>query len=168
MKTNSEINIENILNIVSNFWYKYYNLMNNLLVIIAFFILASVYMWPCFKGMIIIGNDYNTTRQMSKSMADHREKYNEEPLWNDSMFAGMPGYLISTKHPKNILYYIGPSFGIFMFIPFFYFIWLISVANENEKRCFKNKLEDKKYITLIVGVIDCLLITGFILLIKIL
>ncbi|HCC71039.1 MAG TPA: hypothetical protein DEQ09_07815, partial [Bacteroidales bacterium] len=37
-----------------------------------------------------------------KEIQDHRNEFNEEPLWTNSMFGGMPAYLISTYYPGNI------------------------------------------------------------------
>ena len=43
---------------------------------------------------------------MSKEIKDHRSDYDEEPLWTNSMFGGMPAYQISVKYPNNILLHI--------------------------------------------------------------
>jgi hypothetical protein len=40
---------------------------------------------------------------MSKDVVDHREKYNEEALWTNGMFGGMPSYQISIKYPYNLV-----------------------------------------------------------------
>jgi hypothetical protein len=40
---------------------------------------------------------------MSKEIVDHRKAYGEEPLWTNSMFAGMPAYLVSTQYKSNLL-----------------------------------------------------------------
>ncbi|MGQ8337273.1 YfhO family protein [Sunxiuqinia sp. A32] len=51
---------------------------------------------------------------MSKEIQDFRDSTGEETLWTNSMFGGMPAYLISAKFPGNILAKIQKSVN---FIP---------------------------------------------------
>ena len=51
---------------------------------------------------------------MSKEITDHRENYNEEPLWTNSMFGGMPAYQISTKYNANLVKKIDNLFQGFL------------------------------------------------------
>jgi hypothetical protein len=39
----------------------------------------------------------------SKQIADFRKENNTEPLWTNSMFSGMPSYLISAYYPGNLI-----------------------------------------------------------------
>lgn len=94
-------------------------------------------MWPVFSGKIIYGHDNKTTQQMSKSIVDHRTKYNEEPLWCDSMFGGMPAYLVSTIYKGNLLRYIHAVQRPFWFFLFsFWCIWMISESNKKPEKVF--------------------------------
>ena len=45
----------------------------------------------------------------AKEIADFRAKYGEEPLWTNSMFSGMPAYLISVIYKGNIVKYVDSS-----------------------------------------------------------
>ena len=43
---------------------------------------------------------------MSKEIVDFRKSDNEEPLWTNSMFSGMPAYQISVKYKNNLVRYV--------------------------------------------------------------
>ncbi len=70
----------------------------------------------------------------SKSMRDFREQTGEEPLWSETMFSGMPGYLVNVKwgnvvvgHFKNILALNLPHPICNIYLAFFsYYIMLIA------------------------------------------
>jgi hypothetical protein len=40
---------------------------------------------------------------MSQELSNYRELHNEEALWSNSMFGGMPAYQVSTEHNANLL-----------------------------------------------------------------
>ncbi len=68
-----------------------------------FIILAIVYLFPALEGKGIQSTDTVTFRGAAQEIIDYREKTGEEPLWTNSMFSGMPAYLISTKFPGNLI-----------------------------------------------------------------
>jgi hypothetical protein len=63
---------------------------------------------------------------MSKEIADFRKATNQEPLWTNSMFGGMPAYQISVFYPNNWMKYIDEVFTLGLPYPigmvFLYFI----------------------------------------------
>ena len=69
----------------------------------------------------------------SKEITDFRAKYGEEPLWTNSMFSGMPAYLISVLYKGNIVKYANslltflkhPASIIFMTMLGFYILLLL-------------------------------------------
>ncbi|MDD5695275.1 MAG: hypothetical protein PHD61_08220 [Bacteroidales bacterium] len=73
-----------------------------LIAIVIFVILAMVYLYPVFEGKGIQATDSITFRGAAQEIINYREKTGEEPLWTNSMFSGMPAYLISTKFPANL------------------------------------------------------------------
>ncbi len=52
-----------------------------------------------FSGKTLVGGDTVHWRAAAQTMLDYRETTGEEPLWATNVFAGMPGYVISTP-PK--------------------------------------------------------------------
>lgn len=75
--------------------------------IILFFIaLAYIYMFPLLEGKTIEMDDIQHHRGMSKELADYRQETGEEALWTNTMFSGMPGYLISVVYPGNFARHI--------------------------------------------------------------
>ena len=83
-----------------------------LLTVLAFLIIASIYFIPTFQGKSLRAHDILTWKGMSKEVVDYREDTGEEALWTNSMFGGMPAYLISTSYKMNLIKYIPNIFHI--------------------------------------------------------
>ena len=71
--------------------------------ILSLVILASVYFSPLWQGYDLDQNDIVQWRGMSQELSNYRELHNEEALWSNSMFGGMPAYQVSTEHNANLL-----------------------------------------------------------------
>ena len=72
--------------------------------IILFFIAVSyLYLFPLLEGKTIPQHDIQSHVGMSKELADYREATGEEAIWTNSMFGGMPGYMVSVKYESNLL-----------------------------------------------------------------
>lgn len=76
-------------------------------VILAIFLITSmIYFYPALSGQNLSTHDIKMYKGMSKEISDFREEYNEEPLWTNSMFAGMPADQISIKRTSNLTRYL--------------------------------------------------------------
>jgi hypothetical protein len=71
--------------------------------VILFLILSVVYMYPALEGKSLHQGDIVQYKGSAKEITDYRERTGHEALWTNSMFSGMPAYLISTKFKSNIL-----------------------------------------------------------------
>ena len=71
--------------------------------VIIFIIISYAYFYPVLEGKVLKANDSMVSRVNSKEIQDFRAKYDREPLWTNSIFSGMPAYLISTKYPGNLI-----------------------------------------------------------------
>lgn len=71
--------------------------------IVIFIVLTFGYFTPLMKGKTIVQSDMVQNRGMAKETNDYREKYNEEALWTNSMFGGMPTFQISVTYPSNLI-----------------------------------------------------------------
>ena len=69
--------------------------------IAIFAVMTLVYFKPLLSGKELKQHDIAMHKGMSKEIADYREKYDDEPLWTNSMFGGMPAYQVSTKYSGN-------------------------------------------------------------------
>ena len=75
----------------------------HLMAILIFLSISLVYFYPILEGKVMHTNDGTVAQNAAKEISDFREKYGEEPLWTNSMFSGMPAYLISTLYKGNIM-----------------------------------------------------------------
>ena len=66
------------------------------------------------EGKKIYQSDKVNFIGMSKEIKDHRSDYDEEPLWTNSMFGGMPAYQISVVYSANLVKHIDKIFQGFL------------------------------------------------------
>lgn len=81
--------------------------------VLLFIIISFVYFYPVLEGKSLKANDSTVSTVNSKEIRDYREKFNKEPLWTNSIFSGMPAYLISVKYPGNLISYADRVLRIF-------------------------------------------------------
>ncbi len=117
---------------MNNFNFK--NYMPHIIAVLLFALLASVYFKPVFDGKKIKQGDIVNYTGMSKEIADFRKQYNEEALWTNSMFSGMPAFQISVLHPSNLIQYVDKVFKmglphpinlVFLYMLGFYILLLV-------------------------------------------
>lgn len=70
--------------------------------VLFFIIISYIYFSPVLEGKKLITNDNSVYKATAKEIIEHREKFNEEPLWTNSMFGGMPAYQISVSYKGNL------------------------------------------------------------------
>jgi len=100
--------------------------------VIFFFAISYIYFSPLLESKEILQHDKTTFIGMSKEIADYRTETGEEALWTNSMFGGMPSYLISTGHPYNLVKYVNgvlnfakrPASQLFLLLLGAYFLFL--------------------------------------------
>jgi hypothetical protein len=127
------------------------NFLNNksksIIAILAIFIVTSfVYFSPLLEGKRILGSDVAQYKGMAEEINDYREDTGEEALWTNSMFGGMPAYLISVKYPGNILakiqnvYYKIPRPASYLMLYFGLFFLLLLLLKINPWIAFAGAL----------------------------
>ena len=102
--------------------------------IVLFYLLPLIYFSPVIEGLSMIQGDIFSFKGMAKSVQDHRAVYEEEALWSDAMFAGMPAYQIATRYDSNLfhfidrfilgIFYSGPQMLLFLCCLGFYILLL--------------------------------------------
>jgi hypothetical protein len=104
----------------------------HLVAVVIFISLSLAYFYPVLEGKVLHTNDGTVAHNAAKEIIDFRAKYGEEPLWTNSMFSGMPAYLISTKFTGNLMIYADrtlkflklPAASIFLTMVGFYILLL--------------------------------------------
>ncbi|MCE1199416.1 MAG: hypothetical protein LWW85_10645 [Marinilabiliales bacterium] len=66
----------------------------HLAAILLFLILPAIYFSPQLEGKKLNQHDTNTATGMAKEIADYNKSHDDLALWTNSMFGGMPAYLI--------------------------------------------------------------------------
>ncbi|PTN10479.1 membrane protein YfhO [Mangrovibacterium marinum] len=72
-------------------------------IILFFIILSFVYYSPQLEGKQLMASDLLNYKGMSKEISDYRADTGEEALWTNSMFGGMPAYLISVGYGGELV-----------------------------------------------------------------
>lgn len=105
----------------------------HLVAVVIFLVISVIYFYPVLEGKVLHTNDGTVAYNSAKEIIDFRAKYEKEPLWTNSMFSGMPSYLISTKFPGNLMRYADtllkflklPAASVFLTMLGFYLLLLI-------------------------------------------
>lgn len=72
-------------------------------VVSFFFVLVLITFYPQFNGQKLKQHDIEMWRAGAQECIDFRAEHNgQETLWTNSMFGGMPSYLVSTEYPGNL------------------------------------------------------------------
>lgn len=74
-----------------------------LFAILFFLFLSYAYFPSLLEGKRLNQHDVKTFMGGAKEIIDHREKTGEEALWTNSMFGGMPAYLLSVQYKTNLV-----------------------------------------------------------------
>lgn len=109
----------------------------HVIAILIFIVISFVYFYPVLEGKVLKANDSNVSKINSKEIQDFRLKNGREPLWTNSIFSGMPAYLISTKYPGNLMKHVDtflrtfkmPVSVLFLSMAGFYVLLLIFGVN---------------------------------------
>ncbi|GAB3300589.1 YfhO family protein [Hymenobacter tenuis] len=85
----------------------------HLLAVLFFLVLAAVYFSPIlFDGKTLAQHDIVQFNGGAHEAAQYREQTGQEALWTNSMFSGMPTYLISTRFPGDLSIYLHKLFTL--------------------------------------------------------
>jgi hypothetical protein len=88
-------------------------ILPHLIAVLIFIVVSFAYFYPVLEGKVLKANDSTVSKINSKEIQDFREKTGQEPLWTNSIFGGMPAYLISAKYPGNLIKYVDAFIRMF-------------------------------------------------------
>lgn len=105
----------------------------HLVAILVIFVVAATYFQADLKGKKIMQDDNLHFRGMAKESKDFKKTDGEYPLWTNSMFGGMPTYLITGRTKSNYINYFYTyhrpiSFFMYMALGF-YILMLVCGVN---------------------------------------
>ena len=78
----------------------------HVIAVLIFIVISLAYFYPLLEGKKLEQSDITQFRGMAKEIVDFREETGEEALWTNSMFGGMPAYLISVRYTFNLVRYV--------------------------------------------------------------
>lgn len=79
------------------------NTLSYLGILLSIVAISYLYLFPVLEGKVLHTTDLVHHNGMAQELREYRNATGEEGLWTNSMFCGMPGYLISIKYPGNII-----------------------------------------------------------------
>ncbi|HOB84689.1 MAG TPA: hypothetical protein PKM76_09620, partial [Bacteroidales bacterium] len=88
-------------------------LLPHFLIIAGFLVISYIYFYPVLEGKVLRANDSSVSNYISKEIRDYRAANGKDPLWTNSIFSGMPGYLILTRHPGNLMRHVDNVLRVF-------------------------------------------------------
>lgn len=73
----------------------------HIIVLVIFLVITFIYFSPLFEGKTLFQQDTIQSKAAAKEVTAFRDKTGRLPLWTNSMFGGMPAYLIGTDYPNS-------------------------------------------------------------------
>lgn len=111
----------------------------HLTAVIIFYLLNIIIYWPLFfEDKVMNQNDVIQGKSANQEINEFREQTGEEALWTNSMFSGMPAYLINVQWSGELLKYIPrtvekiiptPASHTFIAMVSFYILLLVLKVN---------------------------------------
>jgi len=109
----------------------------HLTAVLLFLILPAIYFSPQLEGKKLNQHDTNTATGMAKEITDYNKSHSDLALWTNSMFGGMPAYLIglptysaiSPIYKLTTLFDWRPISFVFLYLIGFYLTLLLFGLN---------------------------------------
>jgi hypothetical protein len=73
--------------------------------ILLFLVIAAAYFPEAIQGKKLNQHDKQTWKGGAQEILEYQEETGERSFWTNSMFSGMPSYLVSTHAPNNVSKY---------------------------------------------------------------
>ncbi len=71
--------------------------------IVIFFAIIAVYFYPAIQGKQMASSDVIHFKGMAKEIEDYRVNHDDQPLWINNMFVGMPAFQVSVQYTSNLM-----------------------------------------------------------------
>jgi len=93
--------------------------------VVVFFLVCFVYFAPQFQGKEIPSSDVVQWKGMAAEVVEYRKQHDEQILWTNALFGGMPVYQLSLKQDRNLLQWFNKFFRGFLLYPAGYFMMMM-------------------------------------------
>ncbi|MDX2301429.1 MAG: hypothetical protein NW226_01460 [Microscillaceae bacterium] len=109
-------------------------LLPHFLILLGFVLAAVLYNYPMMSGKKLSQNDITQSIGSAKEAKDYYEAKGELTLWTNSMFSGMPSFMIFMKYTDSITILVGqfisrmipqPANFIFLYLAGFYLMMVM-------------------------------------------
>ena len=97
----------------------------HIVAVLLFTIISFIYFRPVLEGKQLLGHDTQSWMCMAKETIDFNNSHEENTLWTNSMFGGMPTYQISMSQPNNLIKYVEDVIHIYPSTVYFLMLYLI-------------------------------------------
>src|SRR5690242_14454160 len=67
----------------------------HLVALIVFLVIAVIYCRPALQGNVVSQSDVASWKEANKQSLEYKEKTGHYPLWTNSLFSGMPTFMIA-------------------------------------------------------------------------
>jgi hypothetical protein len=94
-------------------------------ILVLFIALSYLYLFPLLEGKQLAQHDIQSHAGMAKELIDYRNETGKEAIWTNSMFGGMPGYMISVTFNSNLLNYIQNLFRSLFSVAAFLILYMV-------------------------------------------
>jgi hypothetical protein len=89
-------------------------LLPDFIAVAAFVVLSFLFFSPVFEGKVLYQNDMIHVTGMSHELVLYKEQTGKVAMWTNSMFGGMPAYLIRGGETNNIFHSIQPILRLYL------------------------------------------------------
>lgn len=94
------------------------DLFPHFVAITIFCLVTLVFFAPAFfEGKTLPQHDITQWKGGAQELLEYREKTGEEGLWTNSMFGGMPGYMVNTEFSGDLMKQVHRAYGLFLTYP---------------------------------------------------
>lgn len=82
--------------------FNFKQILPHIVAIVLFLIISCAYFYPQLQGKTLQQSDIRNHAGMSKEITEYKAATGEQALWTNSMFSGMPTYLIGVTYTSNL------------------------------------------------------------------
>lgn len=94
--------------------FDYKRLLPHLYAVLGFILVACIYASPALQGKRLAQHDAVQAEAAAHEVKEYHQQTGEWSAWTNSMFGGMPAYLIATDYPQSFTTRLGRILGGFL------------------------------------------------------
>lgn len=102
--------------------FSWQRLWPHLVAVIGFMVLSIAYVSPVLQGKKLSATDEIQAKNAAREVQEYEKKTGEWSSWTNSMFGGMPAFLVATDYPTSVPTKIGQAVNRLLPAPANYFL----------------------------------------------